>query len=80
MSALEIRPEKGLASAEAARRLRTCGFNRLRRHKPKSARRIIVDQLARLMMALPASVALVTSVIPPAVGQLLKNRAGGHQN
>jgi Ca2+-transporting ATPase len=81
---LEVVPERGLAGAEAARRLAAYGANALPAPEPKSAMAILVDQVATLPVALlagAAAVSLITGGIFDAlviVGVVVVNAAVGY--
>jgi len=57
---LGVDPEQGLSDAEASRRLREHGPNRLREHEERSAWEILVDQFRSLIVALLAAAALLS--------------------
>ncbi len=59
---LEVDPERGLSSDEAARRLREHGPNQLREHEERSAWEILVDQFRSLIILLLGAAALLSFV------------------
>jgi len=60
---LAVSPETGHSQAEAARRLRSQGPNRLRRQKPKSAIEILFHQFQSVIVWLLAAAAVISLII-----------------
>ena len=59
---LDVDPERGLSSDEAARRLQEHGANQLREHEERSAWEILVDQFRSLIVLLLGAAALLSFV------------------
>ncbi|PRX10044.1 UNVERIFIED_ORG: Ca2+-transporting ATPase [Martelella mediterranea] len=60
---LAVTPETGLSQAEAARRLKSHGANRLRRQKPRSAVAILLHQFRSVIVWLLAAAAMVSLML-----------------